>query len=113
MSSDEDTLKLCNNCGNIMMIQGKENTALYVCIICKYNEPIHATTLINFETKTKKSFNIINPRMMHEVYSPLNAALYRKCENKNCKSNKTAEKISLFRKVIYNNGMIQYFCQEC
>ena len=110
---DDSTLKLCPECGNIMMIQGKESIAEYICIICKYKEDIKNTTLINIESNSSYDIEVMNPRTINEVYSPLNSVLYRKCDKKNCPSHKSEKKVALYRKVIYDNGVIKYFCQEC
>ena len=107
----DETLKLCPHCGNFMMIQGKSASAEYVCIICKYSETIETTTLINV-SKESKDIDVLNPRTMHESTSPLNSVLYRKCVNKKCPSLKTKDKIALYRKVIFNDGTIKYYCQE-
>lgn len=108
----DETLKLCPHCGNFMMIQGKSSSAEYVCIICAYSETIETTTLINVDKISNVNINVINPRTMHESSSPLNSVLYRICDNRDCPSQKKKEKIALYRKVIFNDGTIKYYCQE-
>jgi len=108
-----DTIKICTHCNNVMIIKkdGITNTK-YECILCKYSEDVLTTTVISTIRKQKNSKST-NPRSQYEKSNPLHRSIYRSCNNEECASKKLEHKKACFRKVIYDNGKIEYFCQDC
>ena len=69
-----------------------------------------ATTISSIRKITEIDNN--NPRYIHETKSALNQVVYRTCRKTNCHS-RTEKRKACVRKVIYNDGTIGYYCQDC
>ena len=112
MDSKGISLKLCNLCNNVMMITKTENdTAKWKCALCSNSEELTSATVISTTNKRTMQDNS-NPRYMHEVRSPLNQVIYKTCKSKTCKSHELKRKACI-RKVIYDDGIVNYYCQDC
>ena len=106
------SLKLCNLCNNVMMIDKTESdVAKWKCSLCSNSEDLVTATIIS--TIKKNTMNDSNnPRYMHETRSPLNQVLYKTCKSESCESHRLNRKACI-RKVIYDDGYISYYCQDC
>jgi len=109
---NNDNIKICPYCDNVMIIQKDEILdTRYACILCKYQEVVVTTTTISTLKKRNKVQNV-NPRLIHEVTSSLHQVTYRNCSETKCRSQIDKRK-SRFRKVIYDNGSVKYYCLDC
>ena len=108
----DNSLKLCALCNNVMMIDKSENeTAKWQCTLCHNTEEITLATIVScIRKKTINDNN--NPRYMHEKSSALNQVVFRTCSEDKCAS-KIEKRKACVRKVIYDDGAIGYYCQDC
>ena len=111
-NDDDNSLKLCELCNNVMMIVKTESdTAKWKCTLCSNQVDITTATTISCLRKSTQNDNN-NPRYMHEITSALNQIVYRRCKVKGCKSLALKRKACL-RKIIYDDGVVRYSCLDC